>query len=106
VFHRGEKEAGTAELLMRSRFAAYAMRDADYLRRTWHSSTRPRKLEFDPGLRWTRLEIVGKTAGGPFHTDGTVEFNAHYRMGTRADVMHENSSFVREDGNWVYVKAV
>ncbi|MBP2326758.1 SEC-C motif-containing protein [Kibdelosporangium banguiense] len=106
VFHRGEKDAGTAELLMRSRFSAYAMRDAAYLLRTWHATTRPKTLDFDPGLRWTRLEIVGKTGGGPFHTEGTVEFNAHYRTGDGAEVMHENSSFVRQDGNWVYLKAV
>jgi SEC-C motif domain protein len=90
---------------MRSRFSAYAVRDGAYLLRTWHATTRPKTMDFDPGLRWTRLEILGKTGGGPFHTEGTVEFNAHYRMGERADVMQENSSFVREDGNWFYVKA-
>jgi SEC-C motif domain protein len=104
VFHRGDKDAGTAELLMRSRFAAYAVREADYLLRTWHSSTRPERLEFDPDLRWMRLEVLGKTGGGPFHTDGTVEFDAHYRMAGSPDVMHENSTFVREDGKWFYVK--
>ena len=89
---------------MRSRFSAYAKRDADYLLRTWHSSTRPKVLEFDPDVRWTRLEILGRTGGGPFHTGGTVEFDAHYRMGKRPDVMHETSTFVREDGKWVYLK--
>jgi SEC-C motif-containing protein len=90
---------------MRSRFSAYAVRDAAYLLGTWHATTRPKTMDFDPGLSWTRLEILGKTAGGPFHTEGTVEFNAHYRMGDSVDVMHENSSFVREDGTWFYVKA-
>ncbi|WP_407657078.1 YchJ family protein [Kibdelosporangium aridum] len=103
VFHRAEATASTAELLMRSRYSAYAVGDKDYLLRTWHSTTRPKKLEFDPGLRWTRLEIVGTTGGSPFHTVGTVEFNAHYQANGRADVMHENSSFSREDGQWTYV---
>jgi SEC-C motif-containing protein len=105
IFHRGENNAATAELLMRSRFSAYAVRDAAYLLRTWHATTRPETMDFDTNLSWTRLEILGKTAGGPFHTEGTVEFNAHYRMGDGAEMMHENSSFVREDGIWFYVKA-
>ena len=88
---------------MRSRFAAYAVRDAGYLLRTWHASTRPGTVEFDPDLAWTRLEIAGTTGGGPFHTDGTVEFDAHYRLAGNADVMHENSTFVREAGEWFYV---
>lgn len=88
---------------MRSRYSAYAVGDKDYLLRTWHSTTRPKTLDFDPGLRWTRLEIVGTTGGSPFHKVGTVEFNAHYQANGRADRMHENSSFSREDGQWMYV---
>lgn len=35
-FHRGEREAPDAEALMRSRFAAFAKKDAAYLWRTLH----------------------------------------------------------------------
>src|SRR5262245_52899396 len=35
-FHRGEREAPDAEALMRSRFSAYARKDAAYLYRTFH----------------------------------------------------------------------
>ncbi|CAM3810727.1 Preprotein translocase [Kibdelosporangium persicum] len=90
---------------MRSRFSAYAVGDKDYLLRTWHSTTRPKTVAFDPALRWTRLEIVGTTGGSPFHKVGTVEFHAHYQTNGRADVMHENSTFSRENGQWVYVAA-
>ena len=34
--HNGERHAETAEELMRSRYAAYALGNADYLFRTWH----------------------------------------------------------------------
>lgn len=92
---------------MRSRYTAFAVGDVAYLERTWHSSTRPRHLELDRATRWTKLEILGSTGGGAFHTEGTVEFRAHYRdRGGAEQSMHENSSFVREDGAWVYLSAL
>ena len=92
---------------MRSRYSAFALGDAGYLERTWHSSTRPRHLKLDSATRWTRLEVLGTTGGGPFHTEGTVEFDAHHReRGGREQVLHENSAFVREGGAWVYLSAL
>jgi len=91
---------------MRSRYSAFVLRDAAYLLRSWHSSTRPAHLDFDSKLRWTGLEIVSTTGGSPFNADGTVEFIAHYTESGRSGTMRENSSFVREDGNWVYLSAL
>ncbi|MGH3880394.1 MAG: YchJ family protein [Actinophytocola sp.] len=100
--HAGRQAAATAEQLMRSRYSAFALGEEGYLLDSWHPSTRPGRVRLDPGQEWTRLEIVGRTGGGPFDTEGTVEFRAHYRGGT----LHENSGFVREDGAWFYVAAV
>ncbi len=92
---------------MRSRYCAFALGDVGYLERTWHPGTRPRHLELDPATRWTRLEVLGTTGGGPFHTEGTVEFRAHYRdWGGPEQIMRENSEFVREGGAWVYLSAL
>ena len=91
---------------MRSRYSAFALQDGAYLLKSHHSSTRPAVMAFEPKLRWTGLEIVGTTGGTAFHTDGTVEFIAHYSESGRAGSMHENSFFVREDGNWVYLRAI
>lgn len=91
---------------MRSRYSAFALQDGAYLLKSHHSSTRPAVMAFEPKLRWTGLEIVGTTGGTAFHTDGTVEFIAHYSESGRAGSMHENSFFVREDGNWVYLRAL
>ena len=91
---------------MRSRFSAYARRDADYLRRTWHPTTRPRQIEFEPGLRWTQLEIRFTTGGTVFDSEGTVLFEAHYSDSGRAGSMTENSRFVREYGEWRYVAPI
>jgi len=101
-FHRGDAAAPTAEALMRSRFAAYARHDEPYLRRTWHPRTRPKKIDFDPAFRWTRLEIEAGTGGALFDTEGTVRFAAHYRDNGRPGVMRENSHFSRENGEWLY----
>lgn len=105
-FHRGEALAPTAERLMRSRYSAYSVGDTAYLLKTWHPSTRPATLELEPDVRWFRLDIVSRTRGGLFDTTGTVEFRAHCRHDGGADQQHENSSFVRENGAWLYVDAV
>lgn len=90
---------------MRSRFSAFAVGDAAYLLLTWHPSTRPATLDLDPGLAWTRLEIVGTTAGREHDAAGTVAFVAHFRerRGGRAGQQVENSAFLRESGHWFYV---
>ncbi|CAL9651253.1 hypothetical protein SUDANB1_06610 [Streptomyces sp. enrichment culture] len=98
-YHSGAAAAPTAEALMRSRYCAFVKGDAGYLLRTWHPRTRPGRLELDPGMRWTGLEILGTGGGSAFHSAGTVEFRASHRGGS----LHERSSFERVDGAWVYV---
>ncbi|MFF4285458.1 YchJ family protein [Streptomyces sp. NPDC001739] len=105
-FHQGSAAAPTAERLMRSRYSAFAVGDTGYLLRTWHPSTRPAALDLEPAQRWTRLEILGATGGSAFHTEGTVEFRAHYTLHGHADSQHEHSRFVRQDGAWVYLDAL
>ncbi|ROZ62200.1 hypothetical protein EDL96_10965 [Kocuria soli] len=104
--HRG-KAAPTAEALMRSRFAAFAIGDEAYLLRTWDPSTRPAEIGLDPDLRWYRLDINGTTGGGPFEDWGTVDFTAHYKPAPGSDaprgVQRENSRFRRVDGVWLYL---
>ncbi len=84
---------------MRSRYAAFVVGDAAYLLRTWHASTRPRRLRLDPGETWLGLEVLSRNAGGLFDTAGKVEFRAHSASG----VQHEVSRFVRQDDGWQYV---
>ena len=90
---------------MRSRYTAFAVGDVDYLLATWHSRTRPARLDLDPGMSWVRLEIVA-AHGGPFDGEGVVEFRAHYRTDAGRGVLHERSSFVRENARWYYVDGV
>ncbi|MFF4058029.1 YchJ family protein [Streptomyces sp. NPDC001668] len=98
-FHRGEAAAPTAEALMRSRYSAFVKRDEPYLLRTWHPRTRPPGVDFDPGMRWTELEILDRSEGSAFHSTGTVTFRASFKGGS----LHERSRFERIGGAWVYV---
>ncbi len=93
--------AADAEALMRSRYSAYVRGDGDYLLATWHASTRPEAIAFEPGLRWLGLEVKRHVAEGD---RAVVEFVARHRLGGgRAGRLHETSRFVREHGRWFYV---
>ena len=87
---------------MRSRYSAFAVGNAGYLLATWHSTTRPRALELDPGVRRTRLDGLA-TTGALLAAEGTVEFVAHSVVDGARSAQHENSRFVREDGRWRYL---
>lgn len=89
---------------MRSRYCAFALGNADYLLASWHPSTRPTTLDLDPDVRWYRLDILGRTRGGMLDTEGTVEFVASYRSPDGPGSQHENSTFVRENGRWYFVR--
>ncbi len=99
----GERKAGTAEALMRSRYTAFVLDDVAYLQRTWHPTTRPRRLELDPSQEWLGLRILGTQRGSLLDSTGTVEFIADYRIAGRRDSLHERSRFTREKGQWLYV---
>ena len=91
---------------MRSRYTAFAVGDARYLRRTWHAASRPADLDLDPTVRWTGLDVIEVRGGGPFDAAGTVEFRAHHRTDGVPGAQHEVSRFVRHDGRWLYVGPV
>jgi SEC-C motif-containing protein len=102
-YHSGKATAPTAEALMRSRFSAFAVHDEPYLLRSWHPRTRPGQVDFDPGMRWTGLEIVERAEGSAFHSTGTVTFRARYTQDGTPGELHERSRFARHEGAWVYV---
>jgi SEC-C motif-containing protein len=104
--HRGEAQAATAEQLMRSRFAAFALGDAPYLLESWHPSSRPRRVRFDPDRHWVQLEVLATEGGGMLDAEGTVEFVAHHRRGDQVGELHEVSLFVRDEGRWRYLGPV
>ena len=102
-YHKGQKPAPTAEALMRSRYTAFALKDAAYLTVTWHRSTRPSRIDFTPDQEWSLLRIV---AADEIEDTATVEFVARSRIGGRIHELHEVSRFIREQGRWFYVDGV
>ncbi len=88
---------------MRSRYAAYAVGDADHVFRTWHPRTRPADVAPDSDTEWLGLEVVGTSEGGVEDDSGEVEFVARFRTTTATGAMHERSRFSRRAGRWMYV---
>ena len=92
---------------MRSRYTAFVLEDEAHLLRSWHPSTRPAEVRFVPGQRWTRLDVLGTTAGELLDQEGAVEFRASYERRGRPQSLHELSRFLRDDGGrWTYLGAV
>ena len=102
--HRGAI-AATPELLMRSRYAAYAVGGADYILATTDPTgphfqeDRARWLEevrgFCASTRFERLEVL---AAG----DDWVSFRATLSQDGRDTSFSERSTFRRVDGRWLY----
>ena len=101
-WHAGDA-APTAEALMRSRYCAYVLQLADYLKATWHPDARPAELDLDetPAPKWIGLSILA--SGEISDAEAFVEFVARYKLGGRAHKLHEKSRFRRIEGRWYYL---
>jgi len=102
IYHLGTP-APTAEALMRSRYTAYVLGLEDYLLRTWHPDTRPQALNLaeDTSIKWLGLQV--KRAETTSENSATVEFVARYKIGGKAERMHEISQFKQIDRHWYYL---
>jgi SEC-C motif-containing protein len=104
--------APTAEALMRSRYTANVLQDADHLARSLCPASRAGPQSdaeasadpgLDPSLRWLDLRILRTERGGPEDRDGIVEFIARFKRHGRAGRLHEVSRFVRAGDGWCYL---
>jgi SEC-C motif-containing protein len=104
VYLDNQQDPPTAEALMRSRYTAFVLRNADYLRKTWDPAQRPRSLNLESDKTdWLGLEILRTEAGGEANDEGRVEFIARFRLAGREQALHEDSRFRRQDGRWLYI---
>ncbi|MGZ9676015.1 YchJ family protein [Flavobacterium sp. GNP001] len=103
--HLDHSKANTAEALMRSRYCAYALHNADYLLATTHETQRKlycknELLEWATQNEWIELQIISAAAT-------VVEFKAWYRNEKQMlCVHHERSTFTHEVGFWYYVDGI
>ncbi|MDO8316778.1 MAG: YchJ family metal-binding protein [Flavobacterium sp.] len=99
---KGIQKAPTAESLMRSRYSAYVMHQADYLLATTHISERKQYSKSEILLwatsnQWLQLEIIKST-------ETTVEFKAYFLDSKlQKQIHHEFSTFKFENGSWFYM---
>ena len=95
---------------MRSRYSAFCLADGDYLNKSHHSTTRPNSkserneiVSWAKSVVWIKLEIISTTRGLENDNFGTVEFKAYYLENGVSGIIHEKSTFEKENGHWVYV---
>lgn len=105
AIHLGQKNADTAEQLMRSRYSAFVKELKDYLLASWHPDHRPSDLTFDNNSKWLGLKIKSTNAGTPTDSKGWVHFVARYKIAGKAERIEENSYFIKHEGRWVYCYA-
>lgn len=99
-FLAGAAVADTPEKLMRSRYTGYVTGTEDYLKATWHPSTRPEETLTNPAVKWLGLDVKHVAQDGD---KATVHFVARCRAGGKGQRLEETSRFVFEDGLWFYV---
>jgi SEC-C motif-containing protein len=110
-FHAGAAVPETAELLMRSRFSAYALGKADYLIATRPEAKRAEEnreelANYCKSVQAVGLKIISKEKGGKGDDTGIVTFHASLQANGRRTLHIETSTFIRENGRWVYVDGV
>lgn len=108
LYISGKSQPLTAEELMRSRYTAFTKGKVDYLLKTHESSTRPTKernkmLKWMNSVEWLGLVIVNTVKGQAEDGSGKVEFRAVFIEDGFTQAMHEESIFVKNKGNWLYV---
>jgi SEC-C motif-containing protein len=103
----GAELAPTPSQLMRSRYCAFVMKDADYLVKTWHPSCEPHAFRSDleksfAGTEWLGLTIFAAD-DGKTPDEGFVSFVAHFREHSKGSALIERSRFLKENGQWYYI---
>ena len=103
----GAQLAPDPSQLMRSRYSAFVMKDADYLIKTWHPSCQAQQLRADLENGFTRTQWQGLTVfaseTGKNPDEGFVSFIARYADDNRSGAIIERSRFLKENGQWYYI---
>ncbi|MFH6998589.1 YchJ family protein [Flavobacterium sp. FlaQc-57] len=101
LYIKNNQKVTTALALMRSRYSAYAIHNADYLFETTYVSERKyyskaEILKWATSNKWQKLEILS-------FTEDTVEFKAYFLdSNNQPQVHYEFSTFKFENGAWFY----
>ncbi len=104
----GDKQAETPEQLMRSRFTAYAQKNARYIYQTYASEKQAENpvkeiKEFATSCRFISLSVIDTNNDGD---RGVVEFKANYFYQNLYCELHERSQFIKEQDQWRYLDGI
>ncbi|WP_275098398.1 YchJ family protein [Sedimenticola hydrogenitrophicus] len=104
----GDRQAVTAEDLMRARYCAFASGRVDFLSSSLHPEHRDdhdveATRRWAENSTWLGLRIVASERGGEQDADGVVEFIATFKEKGVVRHHHERSNFSRVDGEWFFV---
>jgi len=105
---KGTARAATPEALMRSRYAAYALGEIDWLLESTHPEHRgdvdlEATRAWSKNASWKGLEIVATEGGGDADETGVVEFKADFELGGMRQLHHERAEFKRKGDRWYFV---
>jgi SEC-C motif domain protein len=108
IYHKNGREAETCEQLMRSRYSAFVLANGNYLMETHHPKTRPTNeknaiIKWAKSVQWIKLEVLETSKGMQNDIEGTVTFNAYFYENGKVDVIHEKSTFIKENNYWKYL---
>lgn len=104
VFIDQKQRPTTPELLMRSRYTAYFLKNFNYVKQTMRGKP---AQDFDEArtalqhINWIELQIIHTSMQSTTH--GFVEFIAYFIEHERLKSIHESSEFICEAGQWFYV---
>jgi len=99
-FLNGDSKPLTPEELMRSRYSAYVLGDAEYIINTTVKENRyPEDIElieeFSKSVLWLKLDVLQVK-------ESMVEFKTYYKDAQGIKLQHEKSNFVYEEEMWLY----
>lgn len=111
LFHDHTALPSTPEMLMRSRYSAYARAKSDYIIETTHPKSshynrnlaqfKDEVLEFSKNTEFLGLEILEHS----YEKDqGRVVFHATLKQGDQDISFKEKSLFIKELGRWYYLE--
>ena len=104
---KGEREASTAEQVMRARYTAHAKVELDYLELSLHPDKREGydrdvAREWSENADWRGLDIIKTEGGGKGDDEGEVEFIAKFGWQGEDREHHERAYFRKESGTWYF----
>ena len=108
-FHQESEFASGPLELLRTRYCAYAVGDADYIIKTtdpdgsawWHDEAawRAHTRTFSKGANFLGFRVISEDIG---EERGTLKFKALIKQGAKDISMVETSQFIKKDGRWLY----